>query len=46
MAGFQFLYRLDMLQEYNLTLTLGVDGLGLLFTMLTLFIFPVCFLSS
>jgi NADH:ubiquinone oxidoreductase subunit 4 (subunit M) len=46
MAGFQFLYRLNIAPQYNLTLTLGVDGLGLLFTLLTLFVFPVCFLAS
>lgn len=45
-SGFQFLYRLDVLTEYNLGLTFGVDGLSLIFILLTLFVFPLCFLSA
>lgn len=44
--GFQFLFRLELLPQYNLALTLGVDGLSFVFIRLTLFIFPLCFLSS
>lgn len=44
--GFQFLYRIDLLPQYNLALTLGVDGLSRAFIRLTLFIFPLCFLAS
>lgn len=44
--GFQFLYRLDLLPQYNLALTFGVDGLSRAFVRLTLFIFPLCFLAS
>jgi len=45
-VGFQFLYRLNLLSAYNLSLSLGVDGLGFIFTLLTLFIFPICILAS
>lgn len=45
-AGFQFLFRLDILPQYNLGLTLGADGISMIFLLLTLFIFPVCFLTA
>lgn len=45
-AGFQFLFRLDILPQYNLGLTLGADGISMVFLLLTLFVFPVCFLSA
>lgn len=44
--GFQFFWRLDLLAQYNLSLTLGVDGISLVFILLTLFTFPTCFLAS
>ena len=45
-AGFQFLFRLDILPQYNLGLTLGADGISMIFLLLTLFVFPVCFLAA
>lgn len=45
-AGFQFLSRINLIPEYNLSFTLGVDGLSLIFILLTLFIFPLCFLAA
>lgn len=44
--GFQFLFRLDVLPQYNLSLTLGADGISMVFLLLTLFVFPVCFLTA
>lgn len=44
--GFQRLYRLNILPQYNLALTFGVDGISLIFILLTLFIFPLCFLAA
>lgn len=44
--GFQFLFRLDILPQYNLGLTLGADGISMVFLLLTLFVFPVCFLTA
>lgn len=44
--GFQFLTSLNFIPEYNLGFTLGADGLSMLFVMLTLFIFPILFLSA
>lgn len=44
--GFQFLTRFNFISEYNLALTFGVDGLSMVFLILTLIIFPVLFLAS
>lgn len=44
--GFQFLYRLSFIPQYNITFTLGADGLSMVFLLLTLFIFPILFLSA
>lgn len=44
--GFQFLTALNFIPEYNLSFTLGADGLSMVFLLLTLFIFPVLFLSA
>jgi proton-translocating NADH-quinone oxidoreductase chain M len=44
--GFQLLTRLHLVSEYNLSFTLGADGLSMIFLLLTLFIFPILFLSS
>ena len=44
--GFQFLYQFNVIPEYNLALTLGADGLSMVFLLLTLFIFPLLFLSA
>jgi NADH-quinone oxidoreductase subunit M len=45
-SDFQFLYRLDLIPQYNLTLTLGADGFSMVFLLLTLFVFPVCILAG
>lgn len=44
--GFQFITRLHLIPEYNLAFTLGADGVSMVFLLLTLFIFPVLFLSA
>lgn len=44
--GFQFLTTLNFIPEYNLSFTLGADGLSMVFLLLTLFIFPILFLSA
>ena len=44
--GFQFLTALNFIPEYNLSFTLGEDGLSMVFLLLTLFIFPILFLSA
>jgi len=44
--GFQFLYRFSPAAHYNLTFTVGVDGISMVFLLLTLFIFPILFLAS
>lgn len=45
-GGFQFIYSIELLAQYNLTFALGVDGFSIVFIILTLFIFPVCILSA
>jgi len=45
-TGFQFLAVLNFIPEYNLGFTLGADGLSMVFLLLTLFIFPILFLSA
>jgi proton-translocating NADH-quinone oxidoreductase chain M len=46
-VGFQFLFRIDSMPILNnLTFTLGADGFSMIFLLLTLFVFPVCFVSS
>lgn len=45
-VGFQFQSRRVLLPEYGLEFTLGLDGLSLLFVLLTLFVFPVCFVAA
>ena len=44
--GFQFLFFCYVIPYYNIALTFGADGLSMVFLLLTLFIFPVLFLSS
>lgn len=46
MVGFQFLFHADLFLLNNLTFTLGADGLSMIFLLLTLFIFPLCFTAS
>jgi len=45
-VGFQFLYSLEILPQYNLSFTLGADGLSIIFLLLTLFVFPICILAA
>lgn len=46
MTGFQFLFHADLFLLNNLTFTLGADGLSMIFLLLTLFVFPLCFTAS
>jgi len=45
-SGYQFMSGFHFVPEYNLTFALGVDGLSFVFLLLTLFIFPILFLSA
>ena len=45
-TGFQFTSEPVFLPEYNLSFSLGADGLSVVFLLLTLFIFPILFLSA
>jgi len=44
--AFQFVSRYQPIPEYNLTFTLGADGLSMILLLLTLFIFPILFLAA
>lgn len=44
--GFQFLALVNHIASYNLSLSLGIDGLSMSFLLLTLFVFPVLFLAA
>jgi proton-translocating NADH-quinone oxidoreductase chain M len=44
--GYQFARSFSVVTEYNLAFMIGVDGLSLIFLMLTLFTFPAMFLSA
>jgi NADH:ubiquinone oxidoreductase subunit 4 (subunit M) len=46
MVGFQFLLHYEAAPLNNLTFTLGADGISMVFLLLTLFVFPICFASS
>lgn len=46
LTGFQFSAEWKTVSIYNNTFTLGADGLSMIFIMLTLFIFPLLFLSA
>lgn len=45
-AGFQFLVCFSAVPLTNLTFTLGADGLSMIFILLALLVFPVCFASA
>lgn len=45
-AGFQFLFNFPSLSLYNIELSFGIDGIAIIFLLLTLFTFPLCFLAS
>ena len=44
-TGFQFLYSAVDLPVFNLSVVLGLDGLGLVFTALTALLIPLCILG-
>lgn len=43
---FQFITKISLLASLNINFILGIDGIGLLFVVLTTLIFPICILSS
>jgi NADH-quinone oxidoreductase subunit M len=44
-VGFQFLHSIIDLPIFNLSIVLGLDGLGLVFAVLTAFLIPLCILG-
>jgi NADH-quinone oxidoreductase subunit M len=45
-AGFQFVERLDWLSDYGITYHVGVDGISVLFILLSTLLTPICILAS
>ena len=45
-TNFQFIYQLPIIEQYNVDFIVGLDGVSLCFLLLTVFIFPLCWLSS
>lgn len=45
-VGYQFMSSFNFVPEYNLSFAIGVDGLSLVFLLLTLATFPALFLSA
>jgi proton-translocating NADH-quinone oxidoreductase chain M len=43
---FQFLFKLNWLQNFNINLIFGIDGISLLFILLTTLLIPLCLLTS
>ena len=44
--GFQFLFNFSWFSSTNFSLTFGLDGVSLFFTLLTSFLIPLCLLSA
>lgn len=44
--GFQFVERLDWLSEFGITYHMGVDGISVLFILLSTLLTPICILAS
>lgn len=44
--GFQFLFNFSWFSSTNFSLTFGLDGISLFFTLLTSFLIPLCLLSA
>lgn len=45
-SEFQFFLKLDWLVDHNINLVLGIDGISLLFILLTTLLTPLCLLAS
>ena len=44
--GYQYFSQIPLIPEYNLTFSLGIDGISLLFLLLTVFIMPLCIFAA
>jgi len=44
--GYQFACQIPLISEYNLVFSLGIDGISLLFLLLTVFIMPLCIFAA
>ncbi len=45
-AGFQFVEQLDWLSEFGITYHVGIDGISVLFVLLSTLLTPICILSA
>lgn len=44
--GYQYACQIPLIAEYNLIFSLGIDGISLLFLLLTVFIMPLCIFAT
>ena len=45
-AKFQFVEKLEWMPQFGISYHMGVDGISLLFVMLTTLLMPICILAS
>ena len=45
-SNFQYLFKIDWINQFNINLYLGLDGISLFFIILTTFLIPICMLIS
>ena len=45
-ADFQFVHRLEWMPAFNISYHMGVDGISMLFVLLTTLLTPICILAS
>ena len=45
-SNFQFLLKIDWINQFNIHFYFGIDGISLFFIILTTFLIPICILIS
>nr|YP_010394621.1 NADH dehydrogenase subunit 4 [Plasmopara halstedii]DAZ89058.1 TPA_asm: NADH dehydrogenase subunit 4 [Plasmopara halstedii] len=45
-SNFQYLFRIEWINQFNMNFYLGIDGISLFFIILTTFLIPICMLIS
>ena len=45
-TGFQYVYNLKIIPDYNIYFSVGIDGISLCFLLLTAFIMPLCIIAA
>ena len=45
-SNFQYLFKMEWINQFNINFYLGIDGISLFFIILTTFLIPICMLIS